>query len=412
MLNKHQRIKATLCLMLLTLLCGAPVEAKRAQEKKDPNAITTLAKQALLMDKATGTVLFEKNAKERMPTSSMSKSVFAYAIFKALQEGKAKLTDIVTVSEKARSMRGSRMFLELNSKVSIKDLIMGLIVQSGNDAAVALAEGIWGSEEAAVAAMNQTAKTIGLKDSHFTNVVGFHADEHYMTCYDLAKISVRLMDDFPQFYKLFGKREFTHNGITQPNRNPLLKFSPPGDGLKTGHTHAGGYGLTGSAYRDSKRLILIVNGLPTMWNREMESRKLLEWGFAKYKSYPIFAKDEVVDVADVWLGDKDATRLVIKDTVTANVFKDRKHEMKVELVYESPLKAPIKADTPVGELRVIAPGMSNVSYPIYAQDEINKVSGFKRISSAFNYLVYGSNKGRLIKRDPNQVELPEIKYNK
>lgn len=402
---------------VLTLVLGffiplSSLHAKqKLQEEADPDAITTLAKQALLIDKATGAVLFEKNAKEKMPTSSMSKMVFAYAIFKALEAGKIKPNDIVIVSEKARKMTGSRMFLEVNSRVTIDELVHGLIIQSGNDAAIALAEGIWGSEEAAVAAMNQVAIDLGLKDSHFTNVVGYHEDGHYMTCYDLAKIAMHLMDDFPKFYKLFGKPEYTYNGITQANRNPLMKFAPPGDGLKTGYTHKGGYGLTGSVYKDSKRLILVLNGLPTMWNREMESRKLLEWGFEKYKSYPIFTQNEVVDVADVWLGDKDATRLVIKDNVIANVFWKQKHELKVELIYDSPLKAPLSPDVPVGELRVSAPGMSDASYPIYPQDKIDKVAGFNRISSAFNYLVYGSNKGRLIDRDPNQVDLPEIKYN-
>lgn len=383
---------------------------KKVVEKEDPNAISTLAKQALLVDKATGTVLYEKNANIRMSPSSMSKMVLAYAVFKALEDGKVKLENQVTVSENARKMTGSRMFLEVNSRVSIGDLIQGLIVQSGNDAAVALAEGIWGSEAAGVEAMNQTAKNLGLKDSHFMNVVGFYDKDHYMSCYDLYKIADHLMDDFPKLYKVFGRAEFTYNGITQPNRNPLLKFAPPGDGLKTGYTNQGGYGVTGSAYQDSKRLILVLNGLPTMWNREMECRKLLEWGFAKYKSFPLFKANEVVEVVDVWMGEKDATRLVVKKSIAANVFKDKVHELKVELVYKAPLTAPISPDTAVGEIRVTAPGMGNATYPVYPQDEIKKVAGFKRITSAFNYLVYGSNKAQLIERDPNQVELPEIRY--
>ncbi|MDP1724771.1 MAG: D-alanyl-D-alanine carboxypeptidase family protein [Alphaproteobacteria bacterium] len=370
--------------------------------------IETHAKQVLLIDKETGTVLFERNPDELMAPSSMSKLMLAYMVFDRLKNGKNKMTDEFTVSKEAWKMRGSRMFLKADSKVTLDQLIHGLVVQSGNDAAIALAEGLYGSEQNAVDKFNQKAKDLGLKHSHFGNVTGLPNPEHVMTARDLSILANRIMDDFPEYYPLFSIKEYNYNNITQPNLNPLLKLDQPADGLKTGHTDKGGYGLVASIERGGRRLVLVINGLKTMWNREQDSKHIVEWAFSKYKNYRLFQPFDVVDVADIWLGDKPSVQLIIKDKVVVNMLKKSKQQLKVELIYDAPLVAPFNKDTPVGQVKVTAPGAPVKAYHLYPAEDSSKLRGFSRVKAAFNYLLFGADKRQF----PTTTEVTDKNDNK
>lgn len=370
--------------------------------------IETHAKQVLLIDKETGAILFERNADELMPPSSMSKLMLAYMVFERLKNGKNKMTDEFTVSKEAWKMRGSRMFLKVDTKVTLDQLIHGLVVQSGNDAAIALAEGLFGSEKNAVDKFNQKAKELGLKHSHFGNVTGLPNPEHLMTARDLSILANRIMDDFPEYYPLFSIKEYNYNNITQPNLNPLLKLEQPADGLKTGHTDKGGYGLVASIERDGRRLVLVINGLKTMWNREQDSKHIVEWAFSKYKNYRLFKPLDVVDVADIWLGDKSSVQLIVKDKIVVNMLKKSKNQLKVELIYDAPLVAPFNKDTPVGQVKVTAPGAPVKAYHIYPAEDSSKLKGISRVKAAFNYLLFGAEKRHF----SNPTEISDTKNNK
>jgi len=257
---------STLALTLAVLLSGGSAQAYESN-----------AKEAILVDITGHRVLYEKNADEHMPTSSMSKMMTIYMVFDALKQGKIHLDDEFSVSEHAwrqtYKQDESSMFLPINGRVKVEDLIRGVIIQSGNDATVVLAEGIGGSEQQFMEALNEKAKQIGLADSHFVNPHGMPDPNHYSTARDLATLAERLVTDFPEYYHFFGELEYTYNNIKQGNRNPLLYHAGSGaDGLKTGHTDAGGYGLTGSAMRDGRRLIVVVNGLPSMQARADDPR--------------------------------------------------------------------------------------------------------------------------------------------
>lgn len=370
--------------------------------------IETNAKQVLLIDKETGAVLFERNPDELMAPSSMSKLMLAYMVFDRLKNGKNKMSDEFTVSKEAWKMRGSRMFLNVDTKVTLDQLIHGLIIQSGNDAAIALAEGLFGSEKNAVDKFNQKAKDLGLKHSHFANVTGLPNPDHVMTARDLVILANRIMDDFPEYYPLFSIKEYNYNNITQPNLNPLLKLDQPADGLKTGHTDKGGYGLVASIERAGRRLVLVINGLKTMWNREQDSKRIVEWAFSKYKNYRLFQPFDVVDVADVWLGDKPSVQLVIKDKVVVNMLRKSKKQLKVELIYDAPLVAPFNKDTPVGQVKVTAPGAPVKAYHLYPAEDSSKLKGFSRVKAAFNYLLFGADEREF----PTPTEATDKKENK
>ncbi|HSK39613.1 MAG TPA: D-alanyl-D-alanine carboxypeptidase family protein, partial [Arenibaculum sp.] len=261
----------------ILLIAGSADPARSA-------SIDTIARQAVLIDATTGTVLFEKNADERMPTSSMSKIMTMYMVFDAIKQGHLSLDDTLHVSEGAWRMQGSKMFVELGNPIPVEDLIRGVIIQSGNDASVVLAEGLAGSESEFATRMTQRAHELGLTASNFTNATGWPDDDHYSTASDLAKLSDRIIADFPEFYHYYSETEFTYHDIKQGNRNPLLYRNMDVDGLKTGHTEAAGYGLAASAERNGRRLILVVNGLSDMQARADESARLLEWGFREFEA--------------------------------------------------------------------------------------------------------------------------------
>ncbi len=264
--------------------------------------IDTQARNALILDYETGAVMLDKGADERMAPASMSKIMTAYLVYDALKKGKLSLDDMLPVSEKAWRTQGSKMFVPLGGRVKVEDLIRGMIVQSGNDACIVLAEGLAGSEDAFVDMMNEKAKELGLKDSHFANVDGLPDPNEYMTARDLATLARHLIADFPEYYHYDSEKDFTYNGIKQGNRNPLLYKDLGVDGMKTGHTEEAGYCLTASAMRDGRRIIMVLAGLPTMKSRGTEGERLLEWAFREFNDYKLVKAGETLDQADVWLG--------------------------------------------------------------------------------------------------------------
>jgi serine-type D-Ala-D-Ala carboxypeptidase (penicillin-binding protein 5/6) len=355
-------------------------------------AIETAARHALLIDDATGAVLLEKAADVPMPPSSMSKMMTIYMVFEQLKQGKLKLSDELGVSERAWRTQGSKMFVEINSRIRVEDLLRGVIVQSGNDACVVLAEGLAGSEEAFAERMNARAKQLGMTQTQLRNSTGWPDPNHMMSARDLAIIAQRTIHDFPEYYPIYGEKEFTWHKIKQGNRNPLLYKTVGADGLKTGHTQDAGYGLTASAVRDGRRLILVLNGLGSMNERARESERLLDWGFREFGNYALFKRDEAVDEAQVWLGQVPTVPLVAGRDVLITLGRKARMGMKASIVYDGPVKAPIAKGAELGKLVVTAPDSKTVEVPLYAGADVSQLGGPQRLIGAFKYLVFGKSK--------------------
>jgi serine-type D-Ala-D-Ala carboxypeptidase (penicillin-binding protein 5/6) len=356
------------------------------------------ARQAIAIDFDTGTVLYEKNADQRMTPSSMSKMMTTYLVFKALKEGRIKLDSMLPVSEKAWRMQGSKMFVMLGTQVKVEDLVRGMVVQSGNDACVVLAEGLAGSESAFAEQENAEAQRMGLTNSHFMDASGWPNPEHYSSARDLATIARNLIKDFPEYYHYFSEIDFTYGvndkgiPIKQGNRNPLLYKNLNVDGIKTGHTDDGGYGDTISALRNGQRVIIVLNGMASMKARGEESERLLEWAFREWGTYKLFAAGDAVDTADVWLGTAPTVKLVAKDAVAVTIPRRLRPQMKVTAVYDSPIPAPVKAGQSVGNVVVAFPGRDPINVPLVTAGGADRLGLGGRMSAAFNYLVWGSGK--------------------
>jgi serine-type D-Ala-D-Ala carboxypeptidase (penicillin-binding protein 5/6) len=379
----------------------APAEQQRAPAQTEPAAGQTLqtsARQAIIIDYQTGAVLFEKSADERMPPSSMSKIMTAYMVFKAIKEGRMSLQDELPVSERAWRIQGSKMFVPLGGRVKVEDLLRGMIIQSGNDACIVLAEGLAGSEEAFAERMNEEAKRIGLTASNFRNSSGWPDPEHYMTARDLAILSIRLIKDFPEHYKYYAEKEYTYGTddkgtpIRQGNRNPLLYKNTGADGIKTGHTDAAGYGLTASAVRDGRRVVMVLNGMPSMKNRAEESERLIDWAYREFGSYALFKAGQPVEKVDVWLGEQAHVQMVAPQDLWVTMPRRARPQMKVTLVYDAPISAPIAQGTEIGKAVITAPGIDPVELPLIAESGVNRLGLGGRIGAALSYLVWGSGK--------------------
>ena len=356
---------------------------------KPANGIETQAKHALLLETETGVVLLDKGADERIPPASMSKIMTAYIVFGMLKEGRAALTDQLPVSERAWRLQGSKMFVPIGGRISIDDLIKGVVIQSGNDACLVLAEGLAGSEEAFVELMNQKANEIGLKDSHFTNVSGLPDPDHWMTARDLATLAIRTIKDVPEYYHYYSEIDYEFNSIKQGNRNPLLYKNVGADGLKTGHTEEAGYSLTASVARDNRRIILVLNGLPTMKARAQESERLIEWAFREFNDYRLFAAGDKVDDGEVWLGGEPKVPLTVgKDFVVTLPRKARK-DMKVTVEYDRPIPAPVQKGETVGKVVMTVPDITSVEAPLIAAASVERMNPWGRIATLAGYLVWG-----------------------
>lgn len=357
-------------------------------------SIETKARQAIIIDFNTGAVLMEKNADELMTPSSMSKLMTVYMVFSHLRGGSLKFADMLPVSETAWKKHyksdGSMMFLPLNSMARIDDLLRGVIVQSGNDACSVLAEGLAGSEEAFAEEENRKAREIGLTRSTFRNASGLPEPGHQMTARDLSVLARRLITDFPEYYPLFSEKSFTYNNIKQDNRNPLIWENVAGaDGLKTGHTDDGGYGLVGSVLRNGRRVILVLNGLETQKDRTEESQRLIEWAFREFDDYPLFKAGETVSDAEVWMGRQATVPLVAGADLEVTLPRAVRPQMKVVASYNEPLKAPVRKGTQVGVLTVSAPGYPDQTMPLLAGAGVEELGLFGRIVASLRALLNG-----------------------
>ena len=342
-------------------------------------ALETEAREAVLVDAQSGRVLFEKNADELMPPSSMTKIMTLYLVFERLADGRLTMEDTLPVSERAWRKGGSKMFVEVGDRVSIENLLRGIIIQSGNDACIVVAEGLSGTEDAFAREMTKRGREIGLTSSIFKNSTGWPDPEHRMTARDLNLLALRTILDFPQYYHYFAETDFTWSDITQSNRNPLLYKNMGADGLKTGHTQEAGYGLTASAIRDGRRLVLVVNGLPSERARSEESERLIEWGFREFSNYELFSAGQEVDRADVWLGAEESVPLTLEEPVLVTLSQREHEEMTVSVLYDAPVPAPIAEGQELAVLRISAPGMEPMEYPLYAATNVEKVGPFGRM---------------------------------
>jgi len=354
--------------------------------------IDTAAKQALLLDANTNTVLYAKDADAQMPTSSMSKMMTIYMVFDALKNGKLKLDDSLPTSQNAWKQEGSRMFLNVGQQAKVEDLIRGVVIQSGNDAAVVFAEALGaGSESNFADMMNAKAKELGMNNSHFVNATGLPDPQHYSTARDLSILALALIKDFPEYYHYFSETEFTYNNIKQGNRNPLLYHNMNVDGLKTGHTDSGGYGLTASAIRDGHRLILVLNGMADMQARADESGKLLDWGYREFGLYPVVKADERLAEADVWLGKQKMVSLLAGQDVIVSLPKSARAGLKTAITFNEPIAAPVAKGQVLGHLSVSAPGMDTKEIPLVAGEDVERLGFFARMVAKLHYL-FGANK--------------------
>ena len=351
--------------------------------------ITTPAKQVVIYDHETDEILFEKNSNNLMKPASMAKVMTSYIVFDKIKDKSLKMSDTFLVSEKAWKMGGSRTFLELNSNVSIRDLLLGLIVQSGNDAAVVLAEGISGDEEAFAREMNRYAKLLGMQNTYFTNSTGWPHPDLQTTAKDLAILSKKLIDDFPDLYKLFEEKIFTYNKIKQSNRNPLLYTMSGADGLKTGHTMESGYGLIGSVKRNNRRVTIVINGLNSKKQRTFESKRLFNIVFRETKLLSLFKNQNSIVKADVWLGNETEVDLIAEKPFKKIITPFEFNKTKIQVEWMNPLPAPIIKGQTLGSIFISIPGKTVIKENLIATKDIGKMPSFLRIKSIVKFLLYG-----------------------
>jgi D-alanyl-D-alanine carboxypeptidase (penicillin-binding protein 5/6) len=365
-----------------------------AQEMQPPE---TEAKQAIIIDYETGTVLYEKNADERMPTSSMSKVLTSIVAYDALKEEKIKWDEDLPVSKRAweeggAASGGSTMFLDINTQVKVSDLIKGIVIQSGNDACIVIAEGIAGTEENFAGLMNDKAAEIGMKDSYFMNATGLPDPNHYSTARDLAKMAVYLIKNYPDHYGLHSQTEFVYNNIKQGNRNPLLYLGLGADGIKTGHTQDAGYGLIGSAVTSGRRVVMVINGTSSMKARADESEKLIKWAQVSFKNIELVKKDTVVGSVPVVLGAGREVSFAPTEDLKVTVSAFSKKPAQISAVYKAPMIAPIKAGDRVGSLIVTLSDGSTKEIAIAATQDVAEAPFFSRITEKFMLMVVGAPK--------------------
>lgn len=356
----------------------------------------TSAKQVILLDHDTGTVLFEKSADESMFPASMSKMMTVLMVFEQLRDGGLTLESMLPVSEKAWRMGGSKMFVRVGEEVSVADLLRGIIVSSGNDASIVAAEALGGTEERFAEMMTKRGREIGLQGSVFRNATGWPDPDHVTTARDLAKLAGFVIREFPEHYRIYSEREFTYGKsldgkpITQSNRNPLLYQGVGADGLKTGHTEDAGFGLTASGTRDGRRLVMVIHGMDSVRTRSQESRRLFDWGFREFDNYALFKGGETVETATVWLGDKPAVSLVLEDDLTITLPRGSRTGMKVAVKYVGPISSPIARGQQVATLEVSGPGFEPITRPLRAAEEVGQLAFFGRISSAIRFIIFGA----------------------
>ena len=351
--------------------------------------IKTPAKQVIIYDHEVDEVLFEKNADQLMKPASMAKVMTSYIVFDRIKDKSLNMSDTFLVSDKAWRMGGSRSFLELNSNVTIKDLLLGLIVQSGNYAAVVLAEGVSGDEEAFAREMNRYAKTLGMKDTYFTNSTGWPHPDLQTTSRDLVILTKRIIDDFPELYKLYQEKIFTYNKIKQSNRNPLLYTLNGTDGLKTGHTNESGYGLIGSVKRNDRRVTIVINGLNSKKKRRFESKRLFNIVFRETTLLSLFSNQKSLVEANVWLGKKNKVNLIASKPFKKIISPFELNKTKIKLEWMDPISTPITKGSILGKIYIDIPGQKTFQEDLISSEDVGKMSSLIRVKSILKFLLYG-----------------------
>jgi D-alanyl-D-alanine carboxypeptidase (penicillin-binding protein 5/6) len=392
--RRRARRAAPLWACALIALPIAAIAATSTAPGQKKEEFQTAAPYAILIDADSGSVLFEKAADQQTPPSSMAKLMTTEVVFHELTTGKLTLDDEFHVSEDAWRRGGapshtSSMFAPIYSKVRVQDLLMGAIVQSANDACIALAQGIAGNETAFAMKMNERAREIGLTSSNFTNATGLPDPGLKSTVRDLAKLAQHLIKTYPEFYKYYGEKEFTWNKIRQQNRNPLLPMGIGADGLKTGYTEDGGYGLVGSAERDGLRLIVVVNGLKSDKERGDEGKRLLEWGFHGFDTKLLFAEGQIVGEARLFGGEQMHVPLIGQDTIALLVPRGNTDRISAKVVYNGPVMAPVERGQPIGKLRVFRGERVALEAPLMAAESVGKGGMARRALDAMSELVIG-----------------------
>ncbi len=365
-------------ILLISLLAVLPARA-----------FETLARAAWVYDMTTGTVLLDKNADEPLPPASMSKLMTIDLLFEALKDGRVRLDDTFAVSSRATAMGGSTMFLNETDKPTVEELIKGIIVNSGNDACVVVAEGLAGSEEEFAKKLNERARALGMMQSTFANASGWPHPNQRMSMHDLGILAVRLISEFPEYYGYFSLSEFEHDGRAPDNRfnrNPLLAMGIGADGLKTGHTEEAGFGLVGSAVQNGRRIVFVVSGLKDAKERAEESQRLATWAFREFVQKTVATKGTRITEADVWLGGSSRVGLVVGEDLSVLVPSLVQDKLHAEVSYTGPIEAPIEEGQKLAEMVLDVPGIPPVTVPLVAEKAVPKGGFSTRIRTAFGIL--------------------------
>ncbi len=360
----------------------------------------TPAGAAMVVDLSSGATLLEKQAEVPLPPASMSKLMTLYMAFEALDKGLISMEDEFRTSSGAAAMGGSKMFIREGELVSVENLLRGIIVQSGNDAAVALAEALAGTEDAFAERMNERAADIGLTQSHFRNATGWPDPEQYMSVHDLVRLASLLIEQFPQYYPMFAETEFTWDGVDQRNRNPLLTLGIGADGLKTGHTEEAGYGLVGSAKRGDRRIVVAIAGLSGVGERSHEAERLINWAFRAFETRRLYAKGEGLVEAPVWIGAASRVALAPERDVIVTAPYGNIEKAALKIRYDAPVEAPIEAGQRIGSIEIAVPDLPPFSVPLVATAAIERGGFITRVQAAAELLL-----GELIPGDVNPTEL-------
>lgn len=356
--------------------------------------IDTSAEFAYVTDFASGKVLMAKDPDSPMKPASMAKIMTVYVAFQRIADGSLSLDDTFLISEKAWRKGGSKTFVEVGKQVAVRDLLLGVVVQSGNDAAIAIAEGISGTEDGFAEEMNYVARQLGMKNTVFRNATGWPDPEQITTARDLNILATALVRDFPsqefpELYPMFAEKNFTYNGIKQGNRNPLVYGTQGADGLKTGHTEESGYGLVGSAARDGQRVVMVLNGMTSMKQRSSESRRLMDLMFREFRQYRFFDAGQTVDRAAIWLGDEKRVDLVLQEPLHLVLSRTDRRRMKMSVQWSDPVPAPVKAGQKIGTLTLDFPDRT-MSYDLTAASDVSELGMFDRIGEALKFLIFGA----------------------
>ncbi|SFB66964.1 D-alanyl-D-alanine carboxypeptidase (penicillin-binding protein 5/6) [Microbulbifer thermotolerans] len=347
------------------------------------------AEAYLLLDAHTGQVLVEHNADKQVPPASLTKMMTAYIVSDEIEKGTIKEEDMVRISEKAWRKGGSKMFVKVGDRVPVIDLLRGVIVQSGNDASIALAEHVSGSEEVFAEVMNQQAELLGMKDTHFVNATGWPAEGHLTTARDLGILARALVADHPAHYKIYSEKYFSYAGINQPNRNRLLWRDPAVDGIKTGHTEEAGYCLVASAVKRGMRLIAVVLGTDSDEKRASETQKLLAYGFRYFQTHKVYSKDEVLQTERVWGGKESQVGISVEEDVFVTIPRGGEEDIKADLIIDGELEAPLTKGQPLGKVVVTLDGETVADVKAVAAEEVEQAGFFKRLWDAIKRFVMG-----------------------